>query len=305
LSENLFLTQKINNHYGKRLTMIKKMIFVVALSVFMLSPCMFAQNIFAQDLHIIVPILSDNSISMASSQINEENTIPADQNTLSIIEDDELEDDFFDEYDDVKVPQTVADPLYYFNYAMYSFNDFLYFAALKPIATGYKAITPTQFRKGVSNFFHNLLFPLRFVNNVLQGEMMDAGTEVKIFLINSTIGILGFGQVAQNSFDLHTSDEDLGQTLGSYSIGNGFYLVLPILGPSTLRDAVGLAGDYFLRPVNYAEPWELSLGLYTYDSINATSFRLGDYEALKEAALDPYVAIRNAYIQNRKEKVRE
>ena len=274
--------------------------FVAALSVFIMNPCVFAQN-----NRSIVPVLSDDSISVASSQIDEDNTTLAGSDTQSIPEEDELEDDFFEEYDDIEVPQTVADPLYYFNYAMYSFNDFLYFAALKPIATGYKAITPTQLRKGVNNFFHNLLFPLRFVNNVLQGEMMDAGTEVKIFLINSTIGILGFGQIAQNKFDLHTSDEDLGQTLGSYSIGNGFYLVLPILGPSTLRDAVGRVGDYFLKPVNYAEPWELSLGLYTYDSINATSFRLGDYEALKEAALDPYVAIRNAYIQNRKEKIKE
>ncbi|MCK5695762.1 MAG: VacJ family lipoprotein [Desulfobacula sp.] len=215
---------------------------------------------------------------------------------------DELDDDFFDDdFDDTKQTQQIADPLYYFNYAMYSFNDFLYFAALKPIATGYKAITLTQFRKGMNNFFHNLLFPLRFVNNVLQGEILDAGTEINFFLINSTFGILGFGQVAQNKFDLHTFNEDLGQTLGSYSIGNGFYLVLPILGPSTLRDAVGFAGDYFLKPVNYVEPWELSLGLYTYDSINATSFRLGDYEALKEAALDPY----DAYIQNRKEKIKE
>lgn len=245
-------------------------VLVIVLSVFILNP-----TVFAQDSHTIVPVS------------------------------DELDKNFFEDYDDIIESQSIADPIYYFNYAMYSFNDFLYFAAIKPIATGYKAITPIPVRKGMNNFFHNLLFPVRFINTLLQGKLMDAGTEIEIFLINSTIGILGFGQVAQNEFGLYTSNEDLGQTLGSYSIGNGFYLVLPILGPSTLRDTIGLVGDYFLRPVNYVEPWELSTGIKTYDSINATSFRLGDYEALKESALDPYIAIRNAYIQTRKEKVKE
>ncbi len=285
------------------------LIFVVSIAVFILNSLVFAQN-----THSIVPVISEDSISLTSSQIQKENPVLLTQNSQSVIEDsklengeledDEMDDALFEDYDDTIEPQSIADPLYYFNYAMYSFNDFLYFAAIKPISTGYKFIMPTPIRKGVNNFFHNLLFPLRFVNNFLQGEVKDARTEIKIFLVNSTIGVLGFGQVAQNKFDLHTSDEDLGLTLGSYSIGNGFYLVLPILGPSTLRDTVGLAGDYFLRPINYIEPWELSLAVYSYDSINAMSFRLGDYEALKEAAIDPYIAIRDAYIQYRKEKLK-
>ena len=275
-------------------------IFIVALSVFVLNPC-----VFAQDSHIIVPVLSDDCISASLRNINKNNPVYIAQNTQSMTQDEELDEDLLEDFDETSEYQCIADPLYYFNYVMYSFNDFLYFAALKPLATGYKAITPTVLRKGVNNFFHNLLFPVRFVNNILQGEIKDAGTEIEIFLINSTIGVLGFGQVAQNEFDLHTSNEDLGQTLGSYSIGNGFYLVLPVLGPSTFRDTLGLAGDYFLTPVNYVEPCELSLGIKAYDTINAVSFRLGDYEALKKAAIDPYVAIRDAYIQNRKEKVKE
>ncbi len=212
--------------------------------------------------------------------------------------------DLFDEYEDqVENVQMVADPLYYFNYAMYSFNDFLYFYALKPIAQGYKFIAPTPLRNGVNNFFHNLLFPVRFVNNILQGKLLEASDEIGIFLANSTLGILGFSQFAQKNLNMETSNEDLGQTLGSLSIGNGFYLVLPILGPSTLRDGLGRVGDYFITPVNYVEPWELSLGINTYDKINRTSFRIGDYEALKDASLDPYVAIRNAYIQNRRSEI--
>jgi len=300
----------------KRLIMGKKVyisVFVIALSVFVFNP-----YVSARDTRSITPVLSEDSISSTSAQFNKETPIYLAQNTPATPEDDvsktddisepvdeDFEEPLFDDYDDTKVIQTVADPLYYFNYAMYTFNDFLYFAAIKPIATGYKAIMPSVIRKGVNNFFHNLLFPVRFINNFLQGEMKDAGTEIEIFLINSTIGVLGFGQIAQNNFDLHTSNEDLGLTLGTYSIGNGFYLVLPILGPSTFRDTIGLAGDYFVTPVNYAEPWELLWGLKVYDSLNAASFRLGDYEALKQAAIDPYVALRDAYIQYRKEKLRE
>jgi len=234
------------------------------------------------------------------------NTQPKEPAGFSASENEELDDDLMADFeDDIPDSEAIADPLYYFNYAMYGVNDFLYFGIMKPIATGYKTVTPTPVRKGVSNFFHNLLFPVRFVNNLLQGKFHSAGTEVGIFLMNSTGGVLGFGQVAQNRFDMHTSQEDLGQTFGSYSIGNGCYLVLPFFGPSTLRDTVGLVGDSFMNPIRYLDPAELSVGVSFYRAINETTFRIGDYEALKEAALDPYVALRNAYIQNRKMKVAE
>jgi phospholipid-binding lipoprotein MlaA len=217
----------------------------------------------------------------------------------------ELDQALFEEYEDTPASYDLADPFYYFNYAMYAFNDILYFAVLKPVATGFKAVTPTPLRIGLNHFFYNLLFPVRFVNNILQGRIRDAGTETEIFLINSTLGVLGFAQVAQNEFDLKSSREDLGQTLGSYAIGNGFYLVWPVLGPSTFRDTLGLVGDYFLTPLNYVEPWQASAGIKGVDTINATSFRLGDYEALKAAALDPYQAIKNAYLQNRMRQLDE
>jgi len=219
-------------------------------------------------------------------------------------DEEEFDQDLFDEYG-VEDVQMVADPLYYFNYAMYSFNDFLYFYALKPIAQGYKIIAPVPLRNGVNNFFQNLLFPVRFINNILQGKLVPASDEIGIFLVNSTVGILGFNQFAQKHLDMKTSDEDLGQTLGSYAIGDGFYLVLPVLGPSTLRDALGRVGDYFITPVNYVEPWELNMGISVYDKINRTSFRIGDYEALKDASLVPYVALRNAYIQNRRSEIKK
>lgn len=148
------------------------------------------------------------------------------------------------------------------------------------------------------------MFPIRFVNNLLQWKLEQASDEFGIFLVNSTAGILGFNQVAQKYLDMHTQKEDLGQTLGTYGIKEGFYLVLPVLGPSTLRDAVGMAGDYFVMdPIDYVSPWELELGLDVLDIINRTSFRIGDYESMKKAALDPYVAIRDAYIQHRRMQV--
>ncbi len=218
----------------------------------------------------------------------------------------DLNDDLFDEYEDTAgEDQMVADPIYYFNYAMFTVNDFFYFYAMKPIAQGYKFIMPTPVRSGINNFFHNLLFPVRFLNNIFQGKGSAAGNEFTAFFVNSTVGILGFNNFAQKHMDIKLHDEDLGQTLGSYNIGNGFYLVLPLLGPTTLRDAVGRAGDWFVTPINYASPWELSWGLLGTDKINRTSFRIGDYEALKEASLDPYVAIRNAYIQNRRSLIKQ
>lgn len=219
---------------------------------------------------------------------------------------DDLDDDLFDEYDDTAAEeQMVADPIYYFNYAMFNVNDFLYFYAMKPIAQGYGFIIPTPVRSGINNFFYNLLFPVRFVNNIFQGKGSAAGNEFTAFFVNSTVGILGFNNFAQKHMDIKLHDEDLGQTLGSYNIGDGFYIVLPLLGPSTLRDAVGRAGDWFITPINYATPWELSWGLWGTDKINRTSFRIGDYEALKEASLDPYVAIKNAYIQNRRSLIKQ
>lgn len=215
-----------------------------------------------------------------------------------------FEDGFFQDNGTDNAIAPVADPLYYFNYAMYVVNDNLYYYVLKPIATGYKTVMPTPARKGIRNFFHNLLFPIRFVNNLLQWKLQQASDEFGIFLVNSTAGILGFNQVAQKHLGMHTQKEDFGQTLGTYGIKEGFYLVLPVFGPSTLRDAIGMAGDYFvLDPIDYVSPWELELGLNVLDTVNRTSFRIGDYESMQKAALDPYTAFRDAYIQNRRMQV--
>ncbi len=199
----------------------------------------------------------------------------------------------------------VADPIEPFNRAMYHFNDKFYFWILKPVTKGYKYVVPAPLRTAVKNFFDNLIMPVRLANCLLQGKFNSAGNEVTRFVLNTTAGMLGFADPADNYPQLKARDEDLGQTLGTYGIGNGFYIVWPLLGPSTLRDTVGLTGDLFLNPVAYVHPVEAAFEIAALAKVNHTSFHIGDYESLKESAIDPYSAIRDAYIQNRAQKVRE
>ena len=199
----------------------------------------------------------------------------------------------------------IADPIEPFNRAMYHFNDKLYFWALKPVAQGYKIVVPEPARISVKNFFFNLGFPVRFLSCLLQADFSGAASEFGRFGINTIWGIGGLlDPSSAKQLDLQKQETDLGQTLGVYGVGHGFYIVWPILGPSSPRDSVDIAGDYFLYPVSYVYPWYAGIGLRSYEIVNSTSLRIGDYESLKEAAIDPYVAVRDAYIQYRLKKVK-
>ena len=219
--------------------------------------------------------------------------------------DDQYEDDYMD--DDAEGEKTaIADPIEPFNRAMYHFNDKLYFWALKPVAQGYEYVVPEQARISVKNFFSNLRFPTRFVSCLLQADFSGAATEVGRFTINTVWGIGGLMDPSSGKeLDLQKQDTDLGQTLGFYGVGHGFYIVWPILGPSSPRDSADIVGDYFLYPVSYLDPFYVSLGVRAYEEVNSTSLRIGDYESLKDAAIDPYVAIRDAYVQYRFKKVEQ
>ena len=218
---------------------------------------------------------------------------------------DNSDEEFFEEEFEEKKLQ-VADPLSPWNRAMFHFNDKLYFWALKPLARGYKAIAPDFIRTGVKNFFRNIATPIRLVNCILQAKGNAAAVEFSRFVVNTTIGVLGFGSPADKYPKLASPDaEDLGQTFGNYGLGNGFYIVWPIFGPSTLRDSIGRAGDFFLDPVSYVEPTEASIGVRAFDTVNNTSFRIGDYETLKNSAIDPYTALRDIYLQVREKKIKE
>lgn len=202
----------------------------------------------------------------------------------------------------------ISDPLEPLNRIFFHFNDKLYFWLLKPLATGYKAVVPQPVRVGVRQFFYNLAFPIRFFNCLLQAKFEGAGIELLRFIVNTTVGAAGFVDVVKDSPTLREYkkyEEDLGQTLGSYGLGHGFYINWPILGPSSVRDTFGLLGDVFLDPVNYMVPrTKYNLSVRSYNGINKTSLAIGEYEDLKKAALDPYVSLRDAYYQYRKNQIK-
>jgi len=135
--------------------------------------------------------------------------------------------------------------------------------------------------------------------------MKGAGTEIGRILVNTALGVGGVINTAEHSFKMKEKDEDLGQVLGKYGIGNGFYLYLPLLGPSTLRDSVGSFGDSYLNPLRYMENQDAAYALYGFSSFNSVSFMIGNYEAVKAASLDPYSMIRDFYIEQRKKKIKE
>lgn len=217
------------------------------------------------------------------------------------------EDDLFANEDltPPAVETVVSDPFYYFNKAMFHFNDKLYFWLLQPAARGYKAITPQILRTGLKNFFHNIAMPVRFTSSVLQADVRGASSELGRFLVNSTVGVLGFGDPAKHYLNWQANEQDLGLTLGKYGIGNGPYVVWPIFGPSTLRDSVGRTADYFLTPLTYVNPDKLSITIKAIDKVNATYFSLGDYEAFKNAYIDPYERMKEFYIEYRADRVEE
>jgi phospholipid-binding lipoprotein MlaA len=209
--------------------------------------------------------------------------------------------------DDLDQPEAarpaVADPLGGWNRAMFTFNDKFYFWVLKPVSRAYRAVVPGLARSGVENFFDNLGAPKRFVSNLLQFKGREASIELGKFVINSTWGVLGFGNWFAKNPETTVPETDFGLTLAYYGVGPGPYVVWPFLGSYTVRDSFGWAGGLVADPVSYVHPLTLSLGTRTYEMVNYTSFRIGDYESLKDASIDPYLATRDAYLQYRAEKV--
>lgn len=214
----------------------------------------------------------------------------------------------FDEFQDSQeAAGGVYDPLIGYNRFMTRVNDRLYFYLLKPTARAYSAVVVKPVREAISRAFQNIYFPIRFVNNLFQLKARRAGIETARFGINSTIGIAGLFDPARSRWDLPAYPEDFGQTLAYWGVGVGFYLVLPVLGPSNLRDSFGLVPDYYLfDPVFYMtdNTW-VSFGVTAGDYINTLSLNPGVYEQMKKEALDFYIFLRNAYEQKRQKEIRE
>ena len=211
--------------------------------------------------------------------------------------------DGFDEFD--RHDEAVFDPLRRYNRAMTTFNDRFYRWIIEPTASGYAKVMPEPVRSSIQRFFKNLGYPVRLVNNTLQLKGGAALEETSRFLINSTIGVAGLFDPATSHFGLETRNEDFGQTLGHYGLGGGFHLVLPIFGPSNVRDSFGILVDGFLDPVYYIEGVYPGLAIKGVEGLNYASLHLGEYERLTADAIDLYIFLRNAYEQNREKQIEE
>jgi len=216
------------------------------------------------------------------------------------------------------------DPWEPFNTKMFEFNRQMDRFVLKPVAKGYDFIVPDLVQVGISNMFYNLRFGPRFLNNVFQGKLKGAGIEVGRFLLNSTVGIAGFFDLAKK-IDLVTPEEDFGQTLGFYGVKPGPYLVLPFMPPFTIRDFTGYVGDIFLNPINWlvapiievdgvpsviahknrTTTTIVQIGARVGEIVNERSRNLEKFQGVEEATLDLYTAVRNAYLQTRARMIKE
>ncbi len=218
------------------------------------------------------------------------------------------ESEIVSEEGQAEAPQ-IADPLAPVNNIMFQFNDKLYFWGIKPAAQVYSHIVPEEFRFAIANVYDNLWAPSRILNNLFQLRLKAAGNELIRFVFNSFAGIGGMGDMAKEALGIKKQDADFGQTLGHYGIGHGLYLVLPVFGPSSVRDGIGLVADQYMHPLTYVKTRNLTfgekVGIFAHEKVNDTSFKIGDYESFKEAAIDPYVSMRDAFVQNRQKFVEE
>lgn len=212
------------------------------------------------------------------------------------------DDPFGNETDDSAISgPEFPDPIQGFNRPMYTFNDKMYYYVLKPTAQGFAFVLPRPSRVCVVNFFYNLSMPIRALNCLFQGRGPDLGVELWRFIINSTAGIGGLFDPAGSFFHLPTYKEDTGLTFGHYGAGPGFYLMIPVLGASSGRDGTGTVFDFAMDPLTYLPV----PGLRLLETVFKTSLEPNAYDEIKAASLDPYVAIRNGYLQKREADIKE
>jgi phospholipid-binding lipoprotein MlaA len=198
-------------------------------------------------------------------------------------------------------PRSPRDPWERMNRGTYKFNDALDRAIVKPVAKGYAKVTPQPVRTGVTNFFDNLETPITMVNDLLQWQIKAFFNDSARLVLNTTLGIGGLLDPATHA-GLDKNDRDFGQTLGKWGLRSGPYVVLPVLGPSDVRDAVGRAADDFANPRHYLSNNWASWAMWGVRGIDTRS-RLLYTDTIVQSAYDPYAFIRNAYLQHRDFKV--
>ncbi|MEA3372263.1 MAG: VacJ family lipoprotein [Campylobacterota bacterium] len=240
------------------------------------------------------------------------------ENAAIEVQETEAFDDFADEFDDEfaeddKASEEIFDPLSGYNRLMTDFNDVLLINVVDPATDGYRFVVPEGGRESVYNFFQNLYYPVSFANNLLQFKLVHAGNETLRFMINSTIGLLGLFDPAEDWFGIEPHIEDFGQTLGSYGVGSGFPVVLPFFGQRNLRDLTGTFVDGVVDPIYYVddrfynlvEPYWQSILIRGYEDFNEYSLTPGAYQKLTEDAIDLYPFLRDSYEQYRNNLIAE
>lgn len=285
---------------------MRKLVFLMCL--FVLTMCTFNISLFAEDTTAsreqpVVSESGDRDPVVVDSVSDTATEAITDTGVVTGIDTDEDVD-----FADLSVDEAaVKDSIPSYNRAVFVFNDKLYYYFLRPLSKGW-GVVPEVARLGVRNFFTNVRMPGRFFNCLFQGKLKGAGTELSRFVINTTIGGAGFTDPAKKHFHMELQDEDFGQTLGSYNMGTGTHVELPFLGPSNVRDAFGLIIDTALDPVTllmFVSPYAAT-GAKTFITVNDFSIDKGEtYEGLVETAIDPYIAVQNAYEQNRVKKIKE
>jgi phospholipid-binding lipoprotein MlaA len=236
-----------------------------------------------------------NDINVSASTLSDGNNSPMQLASMAELSDSTAAGEDFE-----------SDPLESFNEKMFWFNrEVLDRYLLKPVATAWDFVLPDPVQRGIHNVFDNLAVVRRVVNNTLQLKLTGAATEVARFTINSTIGLVGFFDVARDAFGIQQRDEDAGQTFGLWGMGPGPYLILPFLPPLTIRDGIGYAIDSAMTPYIYFIPWYANLGGTATNGINERSLNLDRFERVAESTVDLYGAVRNAYLQRRAAAIRQ
>ncbi len=215
---------------------------------------------------------------------------------------DEEEDPFNGEF--ASLPK-VDDRFESFNRAMFGVNSKIEKYFFEPLTKGYRFIAPEPVRLAIRNAFDNIGMPARLVSSAIQGDFEKSRRTVGRFLINSTAGIGGVFDVAEEYVGLESVDEDFDQALASYGTPNGPYLVLPVFGPVSTRHALGKTVDGFLAPANYFLPFVGTAGLALGEQVNSYSFYIEDKKALDQDAIDPYQSMQDFYYQNRHKRILE
>jgi phospholipid-binding lipoprotein MlaA len=217
-----------------------------------------------------------------------------------------VQDTYLDPFNDDAQTEIIRDPWEPMNAKVFSFNMQVDEYVLKPVATGYAWLIPDPIELAIGRVITNIRFVPRTINDMFQWKWERAGIEVGRFVINSTVGVAGLFDVANDQLGIEpVPAEDFGQTLAMHGVQPGPYLVLPLLPPTTVRDGIGTVGDMLLDPLNYFLPFIPQASMRTAEIVHERSQTLELYEGVEVATLDMYGAVRGAYSQQRSKAIRE